>query len=41
VPPEAHEALFDTAPGRDLVAVQELRLVVFEPDEGVIVRWIE
>jgi hypothetical protein len=41
VPPEAHEALFDTAPGRDLVAVQQLRLLVFDPDEGVIVRWIE
>jgi hypothetical protein len=41
VPPEAHAALFDTAPGRDLVAAQELRVLVFDPDPGVIVQWIE
>jgi hypothetical protein len=41
LPRDTYGALFDTAPGRDLVAAQELHLLVFDPDQGAIVQWIE
>jgi len=41
VPRDAYEALFDTADGRDLAAAQELHLLVFDPVQEIIVRWIE
>ena len=41
VPEETHLSLFDPADGRDLVAEQGIRLLVFGPDQGVILRWIE
>jgi hypothetical protein len=41
VPHDAYEALFNTADGRDLVTAQSLRLLVFDPVQETIVRWIE
>jgi hypothetical protein len=41
VPSEAFASVFDPADGRDLVADQNLRLIVCDPDEETIVRWIE
>ena len=41
VPEETYFSLFDPADGRDLVAEQAIRLLVFGPDQGAILRWIE
>jgi hypothetical protein len=41
IPREVHGALFDTAHGRDLATAQGLRLLVFDPEQEVLVEWIE
>jgi hypothetical protein len=41
VPEEVYYDVFDPADGRDLVAEEEVRLVVFDPQPEVILRWIE
>jgi XisH protein len=41
IPEDTYLSLFDTAEGRDLIAAQELCLLVFHPKEEEIVRWIE
>ena len=41
VPEETYFSLFDPADGRDLVAEHAIRLLVFGPDQEVILRWIE
>jgi hypothetical protein len=38
---EAHQAVFDSADGRDLVAAEGLKLIVFDADQEVITEWIE
>jgi hypothetical protein len=40
VPENAYYSVFDSADGRDLVAEQGLRLLVFAPESEVIVRWM-
>lgn len=37
----AHAAVFDPAPGRDLIEAQALKLLIFDAEEEVIIRWIE
>jgi hypothetical protein len=41
VPQSVYATLLDTAPGRDLVSVYGLRLVIYEPESEMITRWIE
>lgn len=41
IPEDAYLSVFDTAEGRDLIAAQGIRLVVFRALEMVIVKWIE
>lgn len=38
---EAYASLFDEADGRDLVTSRGIRLIVFDPEQEVILRWIE
>lgn len=38
---EVFGRLFDDADGRDLVATQRVRLLVFDVEKGVVTRWIE
>lgn len=38
---EAMESVFEEPAGRDLVAERQIRLMVFDASEEVIVRWIE
>ncbi len=40
IPDEAYDRLFTVPIGQVLMARKRLRLIVFEPDEGVIIRWI-
>lgn len=37
---DAYDSVFNEPEGRDLVAAQNLRLLVFDPIEEVVVRWI-
>jgi hypothetical protein len=41
VPEEAFAEVLDLAEGRDLVATERIRIVVYNPAEEAIVRWIE
>jgi len=41
VPADAFASVFDVSEGRDLIAAEELRLLVFDPPKEVITRWIE
>jgi hypothetical protein len=34
-------ALLDPSEGRDLVAQERIRVLVYDPEEEIIVRWIE
>jgi hypothetical protein len=38
---EIYYAVFDPADGRDLVAEEEIRLIVFDPVPEVLIQWIE
>lgn len=38
---DAYISVFDGSEGRDLVAAQNVRLLVFDPTKEVIVRWID
>ena len=38
---EAYASLFNEADGRDLVTSRGIRLIVFDPEQEVILRWIE
>ena len=40
IPKEAHTALFTEPIGLELLRKDRLRLIVFEPDRGVILQWI-
>ena len=40
IPGEAYDRLFTVPIGQVLMARNRLRLIVFEPYEGVIIRWI-
>jgi hypothetical protein len=41
VPLDAFIAVFDEPEGRDLIAAQKLRLLVFDPVQEVVVQWIQ
>jgi hypothetical protein len=41
VPRDAYSELFDIAQGRDLAAAQLIKFVSFDPEQEVIVAWIE
>ncbi len=36
-----YQRLFDDADGRDLVAAQGVKLLVFDVEKGLVTRWIE
>jgi hypothetical protein len=38
---EAYARIFNEPDGRDLVVAQNLKLLVFDPTEEVVVQWIE
>jgi hypothetical protein len=38
---EAYSSLFSEADGRDLLASRQIRLMVFHPEQEVILQWIE
>lgn len=38
---EAYNSLFGEADGLDLLASRQIRLIVFHPEQEVILRWIE
>lgn len=39
VPEDTYRSLFETAEGRDLISARQIHLLVFRPDEEMIVRW--
>ncbi len=38
---EAYASLFNEADGRDLVTSRQIRLIVFDPEQEVILQWIQ